>query len=181
MVKTLDDPVRYLKGIGPNRAKLLQRVGISRIEDLLYYFPRRYEDRTNFTTISNLQEGQTQTIRAEVLVAGERRSFRRKSFSIIAISVGDQTGRISCVWFNQPYLKEYFKPGQSVILYGKIDRYAGKLQMSSPEFELVSEEQGELLDVGRIIPVYSLPEGITQRYFRQIVKTCLDDYLDIKA
>ncbi|HTY44794.1 MAG TPA: ATP-dependent DNA helicase RecG [Patescibacteria group bacterium] len=176
MIKKLDDSVRYLKGIGPGRAKLLHRLGIASVEDLLYYFPRRYEDRTNFTTISALQEGQIHTIKGKVLTAGARRSFRRRGFSIVEALVEDATGTLACVWFNQPYLKEYFKPGQYLVLYGKVDRYAGRLQMSAPEFELVSDET-DSLEAGRIVPVYSLPEGMTQRYFRQIVKTCLDEYL----
>jgi ATP-dependent DNA helicase RecG len=178
MIKKLDDSVRYLKGIGPGRAKLLHRLGIASVEDLLYYFPRRYEDRTNFTTISALQEGQACTIKGKILTAGARRSFRRRGFSIVEALVEDATGTLTCVWFNQPYLKEYFKTGQHLILYGKVDRYAGRLQMSAPEFEMVSDE-ADSLDVGRIVPVYSLPEGMTQRYFRQIVKSCLDEYLPV--
>ncbi len=187
MAKTLDTPVRYLKGIGPKRAKVLNKSGLNTIEDILYGFPRRYEDRTNLLTIAKLEEGQFQTIRAEVLAKSQRQSYKRRHFSIIEVAVGDATGKIFCVWFNQPYLKDYFKVGQGLILYGKIERYAGRLQMSSPEFEIVSEEageprpcvqeRGEPLNTGRIVPIYSLSESFTQRVFRQIVKSVLDDYL----
>jgi len=177
MEKSLVTPIQYLKGIGPKRAKSFSKLGINTIEDLLYYFPRRYEDRTNFISISKLQEGQTYTIKAQVLAKGERQSFRRKGFNIIEVAVGDSTGKIFCVWFNQPYLKEYFKVGLTLILYGRIERYAGRLQMNSPEFEIVSSKSDESLSIGRIIPIYSLPEGITQRYFRQIIKNTLDGYL----
>ncbi len=137
-MKTLNTPLQYLKGVGPKRAKSFAKVGINTLEDILYYFPRRYEDRTNFTSIAKLQEGQIQTIKAEVLARGERQSFRRRGFSIVDVAIGDETGKIFCVWFNQPYLKDYFKVGQSLILYGKIERYGGRLQMNSPEFEIIS-------------------------------------------
>ncbi len=177
MEKLLVTPIQYLKGIGPKRAKSFSKLGINTIEDLLYYFPRRYEDRTKFISISKLQEGQTYTIKAQVLAKGERQSFRRKGFNIIEVAVGDSTGKIFCVWFNQPYLKEYFKVGLTLILYGRIERYAGRLQMNSPEFEIVSSKSDESLSIGRITPIYSLPEGITQRYFRKLVKSALDEYL----
>jgi len=169
--------IRYLKGIGPKKAALFQKLGIYTIEDLLYYFPRRYQDRSSFTTISQLKEDQIQTVKAVILAKGGRNSFRRKGFSITEVAVADASGRISCVWFNQPYLKDYFKVGQSLVLYGKIERYGNQLQMSSPEFEIVIEEEGGSLNTGGIIPVYSLPEGLTQRAFRNLVKNCLDQYL----
>jgi ATP-dependent DNA helicase RecG len=177
MERTANIPIRYLKGIGPKKAKTLNNVGINTIEDLLYYFPRRYEDRTNFISISKLREGQTYTIKATVLAKGQRSSFRRRGFSIIEIAVGDDTGKISCVWFNQPYLKDYFKVGLTLILYGKIERYAGRLQMNSPEFEIVDADNEESLNIGRIVPIYSLPQGLTQRNFRKIIKYALDGYL----
>jgi ATP-dependent DNA helicase RecG len=177
MEKLLATSIQYLKGIGPKRAKAFSRVGINIIEDLLYYFPRRYEDRTNFSPIKDLKEGMVQTIKAEVLAKGERRSFRRRGFSIIEIAVADKTGKIFCVWFNQPYLKEYFKVGSTLILYGKIERYGNRLQINSAEFEIISGEGDESLNIGRIVPIYSLPEGITQRSLRQLIKYALDEYL----
>ena len=179
MKKSLETPVRYLKGIGPKRAKSLNKAGIYTIEDLLYYFPRRYEDRTNFTPVSKLQEGQIQTIKAEILAKVSRTSFRRRGFSIIEVAVGDETGKLFCVWFNQPYLKEYFKVGESLILYGKVEHYGKRLQMNSPEFEIVSQEEDESLNIGRIVPVYTLPESMTQRSFRKIIKSVADKYLPI--
>jgi len=177
MEKSLATPIQYLKGIGPKRAKVFGKLGINIVEDFLYYFPRRYEDRTIFSPIKDLKEGMSQTIKAEILVKGERQSFRRRGFSIIEVAVGDQTGKIFCVWFNQPYLKEYLKVGSTLILYGKIERYASRLQMNSPEFEIISGEGDESLNIGRIVPIYSLPGGITQRSLRQIIKYAVDEYL----
>ena len=177
MQKSLITPIQYLKGIGPKRAKAFSKLSIDTIEDLLYYFPRRYEDRRSFSPIRDLKVGQVQTIKAEVLAKGERQSFRRRGFSITQIAVSDSTGKIFCVWFNQPYLKEYFKVGSGLILYGRIEQYEGRLQMNSPEFEIIGEDQDESLNIGRIVPLYSLPEGITQRSFRRIIKGALDEYV----
>lgn len=174
-------PIRYLKGIGPKRAKMFNKLGVNTIEDLLYYFPRRYEDRTKLTPISGLVEGQIQTIKARVLVRGGRFSWRRSGFNITEIVVGDKTGKISCVWFNQSYLRDYFNVGVELILYGKVETYSGRLQMSSPEFEIVEavKDCGNVgpLNTGRIVPVYGLGEGVTQRNLRKTIKSALDTYL----
>ena len=168
--------VQYVKGVGPKRAKIFSNAGINTIEDLLYYFPRRYEDRSNFSAIALLEEGQVQTVKARVLAKGQRHSWRRRGFNILEVAVGDQTGKIFCVWFNQPYLNDYFTVGATLILYGKVEKYGSRLQMNSPEFEII-DAQDEALDIGRIVPIYRLPEGITQRHFRHLVKHALDKYL----
>lgn len=177
MEKLISSPVRYIKGIGPKRAECFSSIGINSVEDLIYYFPRRYQDRTNFTTISRLNPGQIQTIKASVLAKGQRRSFRRRRFTVTEAVVDDGTGKISCVWFNQPYVKEYLRPGAKLILYGKVDWYGSKLQMNSPEFEVIEDDSSGSFDLNRFVPVYSLPEGIGQRYFRKLVKQALDEYL----
>ena len=175
-MKTLDTPIQYLKGIGPKKAQVFARLGIETIEDLIYHFPYRYEDRSQFIPISKLEEGKTQTIKATVLASGERKSWKRRRFSILKAAFGDETGKIFCVWFNQPYLKDYFKPGQEVILYGRVERYEKQLQINSPEFEII-EQEDDSLNSGRIVPIYSLTEGFTQRYLRKIIKQSLDEYI----
>jgi len=166
-------PVQYLKGIGPKRAKAFAKAGVNTVEDLLYYFPRRYEDRRNFAQIEQLKEGEIYTIRAEVLSVKERRSFRRRGFSITEALVKDESGKLSCVWFNQPYIKEYLKPGESLVLYGKAELYGAKLQMTNPEFEEAGPEDGSL-NVGRIVPIYPQAAGFSQRSMRQLIKGALD-------
>lgn len=177
MNKTLDAPVQYLKGIGPKRAKEFKKIGIESIDDFLYYFPRRYEDRTNFVDILELKEGVTRTIKAQVLAVLERRSFKRRGFTITEVVVQDQSGKIPCIWFNQPYIKDYLKAGENLILFGRIERYGKRLQMNSPEFEIIHEADGASLDINRLVPIYSIPEGMSQRYFRKIIKSALDEYL----
>ena len=169
--------IRYLKGIGPVRAKSFAAAGINTIEDLMYYFPRRYEDRSNFADISALKVGQVYTIKAQVLAGGQRNSWRRRAFSITEAVLADSTGKISCVWFNQPYLKEYLKTGAALILYGKIQAYKGRLQMNNPEFEFVGSDDDNSLNIGRIVPVYTLPQGFSQRVMRKLIKNTLDEFL----
>lgn len=181
MEKTLSAPIRYLKGIGPKRAKTFSKLGIQTVEDLLYYFPRRYEDRTNFIPIAKLKEGEIATIKVQVLAKSERRSWRRRGFSIIEVTVGDNTGKIYCVWFNQPFLKGYFNVGETLILYGKPKRHGKRLQINSPEFEITAGDSANSLNIGRIVPVYSLPESTTQRNLRQLIKYTLDEYLSYVA
>jgi len=170
-------PIRYLKGIGPKRSISFEARGVNTIEELLYYFPRRYEDRSNFASISSLKEGQIYTIKAQVLAAGQRYSWRRRSFSITEAALEDGTGKISCVWFNQPYLKAYLKAGSSMILYGKVERYNARLQMSNPEYEFLDGQDDDSLNVGRIVPVYTLPQGFSQRSLRHLIKNALDEFL----
>jgi len=169
--------IQYLKGIGPKRSKSFEARGVQTIEDLLYYFPRRYEDRANFAGISALKEGQVYTIKAQVLAGGQRNSWRRRGFSITEAVLEDGTGKISCVWFNQPYLQEYLKVGASLILYGKVERYNGRLQMNNPEFEVLDSQDEDSLNIGRIAPVYTLPKGFSQRSMRRLIKNTLDRYL----
>ena len=176
MEKPLANSIRYLKGIGPKKARSFNKIGINTVEDLLYYFPRRYEDRTQFIQIAKLEEGEVRTIKAKVLAKGQHRSWRRHGFSITEVAVADETGKIYCVWFNQPYLLEYFKVGSTLILYGKVEHYGTRLQMNSPEFEIVSDEE-ESLNIGRIVPIYSLPQHSTQRSLRKLIKHALDEYL----
>ncbi|MDD5408614.1 MAG: ATP-dependent DNA helicase RecG [Candidatus Omnitrophica bacterium] len=169
--------IQYLKGIGPKRAKSFSARGINTIEDLLYYFPRRYEDRTNFSSISELKEGQVYTIKTEVLFGDQRNSWRRRSFSITEAVLADKTGKINCVWFNQPYLKEYLKPGVSLILYGKVELYNGRMQMNNPEYEFLDGEDDDSLNIGRIVPIYTLPKGASQRSMRRLIKSAMDEFL----
>lgn len=177
MFKALTTDIRYLKGIGPKRAKLFNNLGIHSIEDFVYYFPRRYEDRTRLTGIAKLKAGEYQTIEAKILDFGKSLSFRRRFLNIFEVVVEDSSGRLPCVWFNQPYLKQYFRPGKEVVLYGKVDVHRGRLQMQNPEYELLDTVTKDNLNYGRIVPIYSLVEKLSQRMLRRIIKGCLDEYL----
>jgi len=177
MHKSVTDPLRFLKGIGPKRAEAFSVLGLNTIEDLLYFIPRRYEDRTHFSAVKDLKIGEVQTLKAGIMAKNERRFWHHRGLSITEISVGDETGRVFCVWFNQPYLGQYFKIGDTLILYGKVELYNNRLQITNPEFEIVSGCEEESLSIGRVVPIYSLPKGVGQRSIRRMVKHALDEYL----
>ncbi|MCX6350079.1 MAG: ATP-dependent DNA helicase RecG [Candidatus Aureabacteria bacterium] len=164
------DSVQYLPGVGPRRAEMLKRLGIVTLEDLLYFFPRRYLDRRSFTPIASLREGSEATIRGTVLAAGLIRT--RSGRPVFRLIVADSSGKIACAWFNQPYLKTVFKTGEEAIFSGRVMFY-GDLQMANPEYEKVEAEDGELLSAGRIVPVYPLTEGLNQKLMRTIIRAAL--------
>jgi len=141
-----DIPVRFVKGVGPARAEILKKLDIGTVEDLLYHFPRRYEDRSRLDPINKLKEGEYAAIKGEVLTSGERggrpRFGRGKGMSVYKMAFGDATGVIYAVWFNQPYMQDVFKQGDKAILYGKVERYKD-LQISNPEFEIINDEEKE--------------------------------------
>ncbi len=169
--------IQYIKGVGPAKKKLFLNLGVETVGDLLYLFPRRYEDRRFLTAIRDTRPGEYQTVFARVLGQSARRSwYTRKHVS--EVIVGDQSGRLTCVWFNQPYLVHYFKPGVAVVLYGRVDIYKDRLQMISPEYEILDSSDDLGLSTGRIVPVYPLTRGFTQRYVRKVMAAAFDAYGD---
>jgi len=168
--------VQYVKGVGPQRKKTFLRLGIETVEDLFYLFPRRYEDRRQMTPLSKVEIGKWQTVTGEILSHSGRKSWHTKKH-VYEAEVGDKSSRIFCVWFNRPYLDRYFKVGQKLILYGKVDIYKDRLQLVSPDYEIISDdEEDRSLSIGRIVPIYPLTRGMTQRYVRKAVKRALDKY-----
>ena len=136
--------IQYVKGVGPARKKVFSNLGVEAVGDLFYLFPRRYEDRRNLTPIDQIEIGRYQTISGKVLSQNARRSWYTKKH-VTEVVVGDQRGRVTCVWFNQQYLLHYFKPGKDVVLYGKADVYKNRLQMISPEYEILCKVLGSII------------------------------------
>lgn len=159
----LKTPVRYFKGVGPKKSECLARLGIHTAEDILYYLPSRYEDRSRFTPIKDLKAGEHQTVRGEIVTLGAR--LGKKGMPIFQMAITDGTGFIHAVWFNQPYLKDYFKKGETLILYGKVEQY-DRLQIIQPEYELVKSDEADSINIGRIVPIYPSTIDLTQRYLR---------------
>src|SRR3954469_12684512 len=126
----------YVKGIGPRIAEMLAPKGIHTVEDLLYYLPFRYEDRVNPRTIAELKPGEMASVIAEVRTA---MLFRTRRMPIFEVNFGQGRTRLKCLWFHGGYLKDKFKPGQMVALYGKVDQSSrgarGRLQIIQPQFE----------------------------------------------
>jgi len=169
----LEESSQFVKGVGPARQVLLERLGIRTIEDLLAHFPRGYYDRSNLVAISKIAPGSTATFLATVLAVSLRRA--RKGRAILTVAVGDETGNARLVFFNQPYLEKQFKQGERIIVSGELTVYRGERQIVSPEYEVISGELSEsLLHTGRIVPVYPLTAGISQRMMRRIVRAALE-------
>ncbi len=166
--------IRYLRGVGPKRALALEKLGIHSVRDLLYFFPRRYEDRSRFIPIMELVPGQSATLRAEILSV-QLKPLKR--MPLVEMMVGDKSGAIHAIWFNQPYLKNQFAVGQEIILHGKMDLYQKRMQMMSPEYEILDPEE-EAIHTGRITPVYPLTEGLFQRSLRSTLREIIQTQLD---
>ena len=175
----LASALQFLKGVGPRRAADLQRVGLSTIEDLLYRFPIRYEDRGAFQTIASLRPGHTASIVGDIISCGVRPT-RRPRFKIFEMLVRDPTGALRAVWFNQPFLADVFHAHQRVILYGRLELSGHGLQLQNPQYELIKsgdgeEEPGEdeTLHTGRIVPVYEKTGSLTTKMQRVLVHQAL--------
>ncbi len=134
----LGTSVQYVKGIGPKLAELLAAKGIQTLDDLLHYLPFRYEDRLNPRGIAELRAGEMATVIAEVRTSG---LFRTRRMPIFQMTAGQGRTRLKCIWFNATYLRDKFKPGQIVALYGKVeeDYRGGELQLTQPQFEIIGE------------------------------------------
>jgi ATP-dependent DNA helicase RecG len=165
--------VQFVKGVGPRRARILHSLGVDTVMDLLRYYPRRYRDRRQVRLVSQLQDGQEETVRGKVLACGLKRLSR--GITLFQIAVGDESGVVYGTWFNQPYMQSRFATGQEVILSGKV-RHISQWQILSPEYEILNEEGTTLLNTGRIVPVYALREGLNQRSLRKIIYDCLNKY-----
>ncbi|OGX10381.1 MAG: ATP-dependent DNA helicase RecG [Omnitrophica WOR_2 bacterium GWA2_53_43] len=170
-----DISIQFVKGVGPARKKIFQRLGIESVEDLLYFFPRRYEDRRDLVPISRLKVGEFQTVTGKILGSASRRSWYTKKH-VLEVVLEDDGGHLVCTWFNQPYLMNYFKEGRHAVCYGKVDMYKDRLQMISPEWEIIEEKEDAQLNLGRIVPVYPLTRGVTQRFLRKTIHACLERY-----
>ena len=177
MQLTPSSEVKYLKGVGPRRAELLERHGIRTVEDLLGYLPFRYEDRIAFAKISSIAPGNVYTVQA-VVSSGSLVRYTRARGGVYHLLVRDDTGSLSCKFFHGGYLESRLKPGQRIVLHGKadLDPYRpGRVEMINPEFELLSAEETDSTEVGRIVPVYEAIGEISSRMLRRIVFQALEN------
>ena len=172
-------PLKFVKGVGPARAEMLEAKGLVTVEDLLAYAPFRYEDRTNVKTIAQLAPGEMATVIAEVQSA-HLRGFRRRNLGLFeAIFKDASKERLLAKWFHGGYLVDRFLPGSRVALYGKVelDSYTGDLLIMHPEFEILTADDSDgdaALHTGRIVAVYEAAGKVTTRAFRSLMHRVLE-------
>jgi ATP-dependent DNA helicase RecG len=170
----LATPLQFLKGVGPRRAADLRRAGLETVEDLVYRFPFRYEDRSRLAPIGSLQPANERvSVAGEVVQCAAQAGWRSRMSRIEAL-VRDDSGYLRVVWFNQPYLRDVFARGKHVVLFGKVEVYRGHLQMTSPAYEFV--EAGDVVTTGsgRIVPVYEKAGDLSAKVQRKLVREALD-------
>ena len=171
--EVLSTPVRFLKGVGPRRSADLEHAGLVTIEDLLYRFPIRYEDRSRFQPIASLKPGRVASLTGRILSCGLRFT-RRPGFKIFEALIGDPSGALRATWLNQPYLRDVFAAGQHVVFYGAVEmRGHGGLQLTNPQYEILDEDEAETIHTGRIVPVYEKTGVVTPKMQRRLVYEAL--------
>lgn len=172
-MEKLSTSVQYIKGVGPKKAYSLKRLNINTIEDLIYFIPRDYDDRTKVSTLRESTIGEKATL--EVKITGEYSIIRpRRNMSILKVPIEDSSTNGYMVWFNQEYLKDKFKIGESYRVNGKINKLGFELQIMNPAFETLDQSQ----KTGRIIPIYPLTEGLSNNELIRIVNYALNNHLD---
>ena len=171
----LKKDVKYIKGVGPNRVKILNKLGIYTLNDLITYFPRAYEDRSQIKSICDIQDGEKVTIEASV-IQGVNLRMLGKNRSIAKAIISDGTDNINVTWFNQPYIKTELKKGEVYRFFGKVNIKSGVREMNSPVFD----EIGNYKNTSKIIPVYPLTEDIKASTLRKIIEAGLLTTEEIK-
>ena len=174
--KILNKPIRYLKGVGEERARLFNRLGIFNVDDIITYFPRDYEDRSTFKTISSLEDGESCSFKG-IVVSNIVEYKPRRNLKIIKAHISDGTGVLTAVWFNQSYIKKTLKTNNEYVFYGKITRRPGFLEVNNPVFEF-SNEAGTKHTL-KIVPVYPSTEKLTQNVIRSVIGNALNETKDL--
>lgn len=161
----LDADVVRLQNVGPAHGKKLSNLGVRTVRDLLYLFPRRYDDFSKLKTISELVYGEEATISARVSVVNTREV--RGHFHITNVLLADQTGSINATFYRQPFLAKRLRPGTQIVVSGRVERDLNRLGFKHPEWEPLTKE---LLHTARIVPVYPLTEGVSARWLRKTIR-----------
>lgn len=163
----LNKDVKFIKGVGPNRVQLLNKLGIFTLKDLITYYPRTYEDRSKPKNIAECVNGEEVLI--EAIACGKISDVRLRGKTMQKLLVRDETGSCYITWFNQGYLKSKFEIGKKYKFYGKITNNFGKITMTSPVFD----ENEKRFNTGKIIPIYPLTYQLSQNMLRKIMEAGL--------
>lgn len=166
--------IQYLKGVGPAKAAQLGRLGIFTAHDLLEYYPRRYEDRSQLQPISALADGDVQTVRGLISYVEEVKP--RRGLTILKAGIRDDSGTARIIWFNQPFVKKKINSGTEVIVTGKVKRQFGQIEITSPEYEIL--HGNDMINTGRIVPVYCANDFISQKFLRSLINQVISDGID---
>jgi len=161
----LNAKLTVLQGIGPKTAQTLEQLDLYSLEDLLYYFPRRYDDFSKMKPINRLQYGDEVSVLGNVKSVFTR-SIKGGKLTMTEAVIEDGTGALRVTWFNQPWLEKSIRPDTQLVLSGKIEMYLGRLSMNSPDWELIDQEH---LHTNRIVPVYPLTSHVTQKALRRMM------------
>ena len=173
---SLDRDVKYVRGVGPRRAALLEKLGVRTARDLLFHTPRRYEDASTVSPIASLETGLDATIIGTVIAKGVLPT--RKGLRIFQAVLRDGTGRVECTWPGQPFLDRVIEMGDTVLASGTVRFYHG-MQLQPREFTILAGKGDSPPDIGggRVFPIYPATEGLTHRHIRQLIEENLGELL----
>ena len=165
----LKTPVSSFPGIGPVYAKRLKKLGIETVGDLVYHFPFRYIDYSATSPINLIQPGEVVTVSG--LITNTKNEYARRGFKLQKIRIQDQSGEIEAIWFNQPFLINSLRIGQKISLSGRVERFKGKMVLSSPDYETTDKS----IHTGRLVPVYHETAGVTSRWLRTKMASLINE------
>src|SRR2546428_7603950 len=166
--------LQFVKGVGPQRAGQLERKGLRTVEDALFFVPLRHEDRTRLTPFHALVPGQPATCSGVIVgVSPPPPGRSRVPFTVM---LRDASGYATASWFGWRYLARVLKRGQRLVLHGRVGRYKGAMVIQQPDYEIVENGEDERLHTGRLVPVYSLTEGLPQRALRALMWRLAESY-----
>lgn len=167
-IRSLDDPVTILPGVGEGRSRQLAALGVRTIRDLLYLLPRRHKDYSQVQAITSMLFHRECTIRGEVVSIENERT--RTGKSVVTIEVSDGTGRVKAIWFN-PYIARQLVSGAEIAISGRVEQQRGTLCFRNPEWELLDDD---MLHTGRLVPIYPLTRNLYQKQVRTLTRLALD-------
>ena len=170
MFGVINESIQYVKGIGPKKAEKLNRLGIYTIKDLLYYFPRQFEDRSIIKKIAQLEDEEKVTVKA--LITNIESYTPKKGMTITRIDVKDDTGFAKLTFFNREYIKNTFRVGDSILAFGKVKKNGRFVELNSCELEYLSSSPK---NIGKLMPVYPLSYGITNKDIMNTIRMVFEN------
>ncbi len=171
----LQIPVADLRGVGPERAALLAKLDIRTVADLLLHRPRRYEDRRHVRPIATLELGEGVTVCGKAVALGIKR-YARGTKSVFELILDDGTARLHCRWWNLPFMQNYFKQGDEVLVFGKPNSLRPRT-IDHPETEVIAGGEDVSIHLNRVAPIYPLTEGLPQRWLRALIWHALEQFV----